>query len=112
MFCEKRSHRPASKSLPTKRATAFAKSLRHSSCVNAVREKPTIRVSFGSRSLRKRWYSAGTSLRCVRSPEAPKMTNVWGILNGHRRESAVDVDHFACDESASQASDHLIGCSY
>src|SRR3954452_8244845 len=100
MFCEKRSHRAESKSLPTKRATAFAKSLRHSSCVNAVREKPTIRVSLGSRPLRKRWYSAGTSLRCVKSPEAPRMTNVCGILNGHGGEAAVDVDRFARDKAA------------
>ena len=68
--------------------------------MNAVREKPTIRVSFGSRPLRNRWYSAGTSLRCVRSPEAPKMTNVWGILNGHCGEAAVDVNRFAGDEAA------------
>src|SRR3954447_16940758 len=100
MFCEKRSHRPASKSLPTNLATAFAKSLRHSSCVNAVREKPTIRVSLGSRPLRNKWYSAGTSLRCVRSPEAPRMTNVCGILDGHRGKSAVDVDCFAGDKAA------------
>ena len=39
-------------------------------------ERPTMRVAFGRRPLRYSSYSAGTSLRLVKSPEAPKMTIV------------------------------------
>src|SRR3954469_2853599 len=100
MFCAKRSQREGSKSSPTKRATALAKSLRHASCVNEDRADPTIRVSFGNRPLRNKWYSAGTSLRCVRSPDAPKITNVCGIvLDRHCRETTIDVNRFARDEA-------------
>ena len=46
---------------------------RQASWLNGVREKPMIRVASGSRFLRCSSYRAGTSLRLVRSPEAPKM---------------------------------------
>ena len=111
MLCANLSHSSASKSSPTCLAVDSASSVRQASCENSVREKPTIRVSFGSRFLRNSWYSAGISLRCVRSPEAPKMTKVCGMLRmksecrrryvSNRADFLLAHSHFALPKSSS-----------
>ena len=68
----------ASNCLGWNRRVDSANDSRQVSSVNTVRENPTIRVPSGSRPLRKSWYKAGTSLRLVKSPEAPKITKVTG----------------------------------
>lgn len=73
-------HSAASKPLPAKWAVEAASFSRQASCVNGVRENPTTRVCSGSRFLRYNSYNAGISLRLVRSPDAPKMTIVWGMV--------------------------------
>src|SRR5205085_8760230 len=45
---------------------------------NSFRPTPTMDVRGGSNPSRWRLYSAGSSLRCARSPAPPKMTTVTG----------------------------------
>src|SRR5438105_10945637 len=51
---------------------------RYLSSSNSFRPTPTMDVRGGSNPSRWRLYSAGSSLRCARSPAPPKMTTVTG----------------------------------
>src|SRR5690606_7328548 len=74
--CENSRHSSSSNELPENSFTPSRIRSRHSSWLYLVRELPTMLYSPGTRPFRRRLYSAGTSFRHVRSPEAPKITIV------------------------------------
>src|SRR5262249_36082276 len=63
---------------PPSLARVFSYSARRSASVQSRRAKPTMAYSEGRFPPRASWNSAGTSLRCARSPVAPKSTTAHG----------------------------------
>src|SRR6266576_3189008 len=67
---------------------------RNSSSVSGLRAMPTTAKRSGSSRRKASEYSAGKSLRCVRSPDAPKMTRMQG--SGVRRSCSPSSSGFSC----------------
>ena len=60
------------------RGRLFSRSARNASLENSLRATPIRAKASGNKPETSRLYSAGTSGRCVRSPDAPKMTRQHG----------------------------------
>src|SRR5262245_35024274 len=80
MRLAKAAHESAAHSPLTNSLAAGPRCSRKASSLYGRRDTPTIFNSAGRRFLRSRLYSDGTSFRAVRSPEAPKITSVRGVV--------------------------------